>query len=1149
MSRIQSSRRRSMPAGWRSTLLAAVLLAAAPGSAQIPGNSWDEEGPQPINFGQTEGIVNDPVAGAINSVAAHPTNADILYIGAVNGGIWRTTDATSPSPTWTRLTYFEDSQSIGTIEFDPTDGSNNTLLAGIGRYSSFNRVGGSRSGLLRTTDGVNFTQIDGGMAGRNIVGVAARGATLIAAVEIADSFSCGNIGVFRSTNTGASWTQVLPGSALALASDPSNSNILYAVTVLNNFCGGSNGIHKSIDSGATWSKVSDPAVDALLASPAGTTGNNADIVVGNNNNVFVSMVPQSGFGAFSGVFRSGNGGSTWTLMDAPAIGAAILHPGGQGRIHTSIAADPTNDNIVYLGGDRQDSPFPNAIGAVNFSGNLARGDASLAPGSQWTALTHVGTASNSSPHADSRDMVFDTDGNLIEVDDGGIYKRTSPTSATGDWLSLNNNLQVTEHHGTGYDSLNDILITGNQDTGTGQQTTSSGLVWFQVSQGDGGDVLSGPGAVASTEDRYSSFQNLSDFRRQTYNSSNTLIAAVNPALIGPAIDPQFSTPLAINEVSANRIIIGGDNGVFESTDRGTTVSLIPGGAIVAEYVNGAGAIAAGGTGNADILYVAGCIGAVASTRCTTGGDDGLYVRTTGGGSLSLVQAPAAGQLMVGATIDPDDATHGFGLDTANVYRTTTSGASFTNVTGNLLILSPGVLRSIEYINSSSGDAVVVGADRGVYIALASSGFATWTRFGGRLPNAPVFELYYDSTADDLFAGTLGAGSFRLSSVSTACAESLGLVTGQWKQISLVCDPGGSNTVNDVFGDDLGGTYGTNWVVFRRDASTQANVQLTTTDTLAVGAGYWIKTNLGSQVVDVSGTDNVVTDTPLVGVVAAPPAGCGSSAGRCNAAGNPHAFDVCWADVLVDDGGSIETLSTADPGGICQTTGGATCIMSRLAHKWTGASYAPFNGTTLGMEGTLKPWDGFWVSANKPGIELRIPATPGGPVLPCGPPAFSRPGGWFIRLVVESGGLRDDANVFGQLADSVVGYDAHDLEELAPFGDSFLTVVFPHPDWGAQAGDYASDYHPLRSASVPDEWRFEVRSSNPESVVTLRWEGPASRLLGSILIDVESGQRIVPQTDGRYTFAMSGSSRSFRWQYRGSALIFEDGFESGDTGAW
>ena len=77
----------------------------------------------------------------------HSTNANILYVGAVNGGIWSTTNATVSSPNWMALTYFEEAMSIGAFEFDPTDGTNQTLVAGIGRVS------GVQTGLLRTTDG------------------------------------------------------------------------------------------------------------------------------------------------------------------------------------------------------------------------------------------------------------------------------------------------------------------------------------------------------------------------------------------------------------------------------------------------------------------------------------------------------------------------------------------------------------------------------------------------------------------------------------------------------------------------------------------------------------------------------------------------------------------------------------------------------------------------------------------------------------------------------------------------------------------------------------------------------------------------------------------------------------------------------------
>src|SRR5207237_9459464 len=105
--------------------------------------------------------------------------------------------------------------------------------------------------------------------------------------------------------------------------------------------------------------------------------------------------------------------------------------------------------MCYVGGDRQPSQYtagvengmwPNSIGATNYTGRLFRVDATFPPGTQATPLTHNGTFNNSAPHADSRAMVFDSNGNLLEADDGGIYRRVSPSS-DGDWFGLNGNLQ------------------------------------------------------------------------------------------------------------------------------------------------------------------------------------------------------------------------------------------------------------------------------------------------------------------------------------------------------------------------------------------------------------------------------------------------------------------------------------------------------------------------------------------------------------------------------------------------------------------------------------------------------------------------------------------------------------------------------------
>ncbi|HKQ72949.1 MAG TPA: hypothetical protein VJ810_04420, partial [Blastocatellia bacterium] len=125
------------------------------------GGRWTAQGPGPTRNGQVENILpNNEVVGAIQTVAAHPTDSNILYVGGVNGGIWRTSNATAASPNWTPLSDNFPSLSIGALEFDPTDLNHQTLIAGIGRTSSFGRVGGPLTGLFRTTDGGdNWAQI------------------------------------------------------------------------------------------------------------------------------------------------------------------------------------------------------------------------------------------------------------------------------------------------------------------------------------------------------------------------------------------------------------------------------------------------------------------------------------------------------------------------------------------------------------------------------------------------------------------------------------------------------------------------------------------------------------------------------------------------------------------------------------------------------------------------------------------------------------------------------------------------------------------------------------------------------------------------------------------------------------------------------
>ena len=382
------------------------------------------------------------------------------------------------------------------------------------------------------------------------------------------------------------------------------------------------------------------------------------------------------------------------------------------------------------------------------------------------------------------------------------------------------------------------------------------------------------------------------------------------------------------------------------------------------------------------------------------------------------------------------------------------------------------------------------------------------------------DIYFNSTANWFF------------NTATPCTETLSLTQNQWTMFTLPCSVGIStgNTVADVLGDDLTGTYDTDWVVYERDASNNVYTKLATTDVMSTGKGYWVITDLAGQSFDVEGQFNGSPDILLYGADAPD--------GRANLVGHPFDFSVDWSDVQIVDGAEVKSLTDAVSDG----------DLSETYHIYNGNAYDAFDASTDGMIGTLAKFDGIWVKAFKE-IYLRVPSievtaasssasssavesasakttiskavteTPGSQV--------ADDGSWYVRVIVESGDFKDSGNVLGQLPDSMDGQDKHDLEELEPFGDSYLTVIFPHEEWGGDAWGYTSDYH-ASSRNPQGEWTFAVLSSIDVSEVSLRLQGPDSILRKAKLRDLETGKQ-VKFSEGVYTFNASPGIRYFSFQ--------------------
>ncbi len=761
---------------------------------------WMPMGPFTASNGQTENLSpNRQVVGAIHTALAHPTNPNILWAGAVNGGVWRTDNATSANPHWRNLTDSWPSQSIGSMAFDVADPTRETVYVGVGRYSSYAQIGAARTGLWRTTDGGDtWERLSNTLVGKNISAIHASGNTIVVSVNTADAFNNNNIGIFRSTDGGVTFTQIssttavngLPaGVCYDMFADPNNANVLYTSVVFP--VGGTGGVYKSTDMGATWALVSDATMNALFTN--GTS--NVEIAVGQSQEVYIAIINT---GALAGLFRSGDAGATWTQMDRPSTNengtdvglnpsggkgptpgsAPELIAGGQGAIHFSIVADPTNSNIVYVGGDRQPrtngdtGTFPNSIGANDFSGRLFRGDASRPAGSQFVHLTHSrflgaaggGTATSSSPHADSREMVFDAAGNLIETDDGGIYRRTQPRSNLGDWFGIAGNLQVTEAHDADWDSFSNIAISGNQDTGTTFQVGPGDSTWNSLHTGDGGDVLVVEGANSSV--RYTSFQNLNGFRRTTYDVSGNQTAAVFPALTltaGSPLSRNFRTPLAANK-RTGAIYIQGTNGIYESLDQGNTIAQLTtsSGSAGSTSIEQSAIVAGGmrnGVSDDNILWV--------------GASNRVYLRGIAGGNLVLQSTLPPLSTIRDLAVNSNDWQQSFVIDSNQVVMTSDAGANWTEITGNLMSFASS-LRTISFVATPLFDAIVVGTHEGVYMTPLNN-FGTvgeWIRLGLDLPNVVTFDMEYDSTDDALIVGTMGRGVWMLNDVQDVVMDTL-----------------------------------------------------------------------------------------------------------------------------------------------------------------------------------------------------------------------------------------------------------------------------------------------------------------------------------------------------------------------------------------
>jgi hypothetical protein len=346
-------------------------------------------------------------------------------------------------------------------------------------------------------------------------------------------------------------------------------------------------------------------------------------------------------------------------------------------------------------------------------------------------------------------MTFDANGNLLETDDGGIYRRTTP-SGTGDWSSVNGSLQVSEMHDVAYDHISKMIMGGDQDTGTPERTSVGGTTWTAVLNADGGDAADDDITSITQSTRYGSFQYLGSFFRRIMNSSGVATSWIYPALtllVGANLQAQFYTPVELNRVDARRAIFAGTNDLYESLDRGDTITGLGLNRFVTGMTYGG---RSSGVDNLDVIWAI-------SFQGSGGNGPYVYVRTSGGGAPVQTTTSPGTAFLNDIAADLTDWHKAYVVNrSGQVFSTSDTGNTWTDITGNL---GSGAtdLRTIVFIPGSP-NLVAVGGLNGVF-RMATNNPGVWNQLGTGLPSAAIVQdMDYDPVDDVLVAGTMGRGA-------------------------------------------------------------------------------------------------------------------------------------------------------------------------------------------------------------------------------------------------------------------------------------------------------------------------------------------------------------------------------------------------------
>jgi trimeric autotransporter adhesin len=671
--------------------------------------TWVERGPNSDAVGPSNGNSrpgNGKTSGRVRAIWEDLGDATgkTVWVGGIDGGLWKTNDITITTPTWTPINDYFGNLAVSSICQDPSDV--NIMYFGTGEKAT-NADAVRGAGLWRSTDhGVNWTLMVGSENFWNVSKVVCDASGNL---YVGCNSRLNNQGIQRYTKSSSVWTNITPSGL-----DPRVPDIeLSSTGRLHIVCGyfdtpaGSAGYrytdNPSTVTSAGWTSA------AVSFTPV-----NINVDLASNGNALYALPSTTAYEVTT-IYKSTNGGANWA-----ATGTTPAFTSGQSWYNMAVAIDPNNANNVIVG----------ALDCYKTTNG----------GTSWTKISEwVGTAGQY-VHADQQIITWRSNNQVLVGCDGGVHYSANGGTT---FLDKNTGLRIKQFYSVAlHPTSTNYMLGGAQDNGV-HQLSSAGL-------GNSVEVTGGDGAFVHIDQNEGQYQwgsyVYNQYRRST-NSGSTWTSVNYSSSAGRFINPTDYDD--VNNImycsGVQNAFVRWSNPQTGSTFTSVTMSGLNTGTVsavkVSPYTNNT--VFFGGGRSTVIPTLIKATNANATPTFTNIIGAAMQITSA---NISSIEFGANEQNIIVAFSN-------YGVN--NVWVTSDGGANWTAIDGNL----PDMPVRWAMFHPDNPTKAIIATETGVWqTELINSSSTVWdpeTSF----PNVRTDMLQYRSSDRTLAAATHGRGIF------------------------------------------------------------------------------------------------------------------------------------------------------------------------------------------------------------------------------------------------------------------------------------------------------------------------------------------------------------------------------------------------------